>query len=94
MGAVIGIVALGYVSDTWSRKGGMWFTSGLVVIGSLMATLTFEVAGTQDMLWYLTIARGVAGVGVGGEYPSSAAAALEGSNEVCDTLQTLVLYIR
>lgn len=36
------------------------------------------------MLWFLTIARGIAGVGVGGEYPSSAAAALEGSNEHFD----------
>ena len=37
------------------------------------------------MLWYLTIARGAAGVGVGGEYPTSAAAALEGSNEHFDS---------
>jgi hypothetical protein len=35
-----------------------------------------------DMMWYMTIARGITGVGVGGEYPPSAAAALEGSNEV------------
>lgn len=33
----------------------------------------------------MTVARGVAGVGVGGEYPTSAAAALEGSNEHFDT---------
>lgn len=51
-----------------------------------MATLVFQVHGSTDnMLWYLTIARGIAGVGVGGEYPSSAAAALEGSNEHFDS---------
>jgi len=85
VGAVIGIVVLGYFCDIFSRKGGLWITSGLVVIGSLMATLTFQVSGTHHMLWYLTIARGIAGVGVGGEYPSSAAAALEGSNEHFDS---------
>lgn len=64
----------------------MFFTSGLVVVGSLMATLFFQVpGGTSQILWFMTIARGAAGVGVGGEYPTSAAAALEGSNEHFDT---------
>ncbi|KAE9376913.1 MFS general substrate transporter [Stipitochalara longipes BDJ] len=85
VGSVIGIVALGYTSDKFSRKGGMLLTSFLVVIGSLLATLAFQVHGAHNMLWFLTIARGIAGVGVGGEYPSSAAAALEGSNEHFDT---------
>lgn len=49
-----------------------------------MATLVFQVEarGVEGMMWYMTIARGITGVGVGGEYPPSAAAALEGSNEV------------
>ncbi|ETS76035.1 hypothetical protein PFICI_12979 [Pestalotiopsis fici W106-1] len=81
VGSVIGIVVFGYLADKFSRKGGMLVTSGLVVIGSLMSTLAFQVNGTDAMLWYMTIARGAAGVGVGGEYPTSAAAALEGSQE-------------
>jgi MFS family permease len=81
---VIGIVVLGYTSDKFSRKGGMLLTSSLVVIGSLLATLVFQVHGAHNMLWFLTITRGIAGVGVGGEYPSSAAAALEGSNKHFD----------
>lgn len=85
VGAVIGILVFGYTSDRFSRKGGMLVTSGLVVIGSLMSTLAFQVRGTEAMLWYLTIARGAAGVGVGGEYPTSAAAALESSNEHFDS---------
>ena len=84
MGSVIGIVVLGYTSDKFSRNGGMLLTSFLVVIGSLLATLVFQVNGSRNMLWVLTIARGIAGVGVGGEYLSSAAAALEGSNEHFD----------
>jgi MFS family permease len=85
VGSVIGIVVLGYTSDKFSRKSGMLFTSSLVIIGSLLATLFFQAPGSiHNQLWYLTIARGIAGVGVGGEYPTSAAAALEGSNEHFD----------
>lgn len=36
------------------------------------------------MLWFLRIARGAAGVCVGGEHPTSTAAALESSNERFD----------
>lgn len=67
VGSVIGILAFGYTSDRFSRKGGMLVTSALVVVGSLMATLAFEVDGATHMLWFLTIARGTAGVGVGGK---------------------------
>lgn len=83
MGAVTGILVLGYTSDKFSRKGGMFINSGLVVIGSL-ATLVFQVKDSHNKVWFLTIARGIVGVGVGGEYPTSAAAALEGSNEHFD----------
>lgn len=86
VGSVIGIVVLGYTSDKFSRKFGMLLTSSLVIIGSLLSTLFFQAPGdAHNKLWYLTIARGIAGVGVGGEYPTSAAAALEGSNEHFDS---------
>jgi MFS family permease len=72
VGSVIGIVVFGYLADKFSRKGGMLVTSGLVVVGSLMATLVFQVGygpagGVAGMMWYVTIARGATGVGVGGE---------------------------
>lgn len=65
---------LGFITDGYSRKAGMVFTSVLVVIGSLMATLAMKVEhlGVENMLWFLTIVRGIAGVGVGGEFPSGA----------------------
>ena len=66
VGSVIGILIFGYVSDRLSRKGGMLVTSGLVVVGSLMSALAFEVDDARHMLWFMTIARGTAGVGVGG----------------------------
>lgn len=78
VGQVFGILLLGFVTDWWSRKAGMVFTSSLVVIGSLMATLALRVEhlGVENMLWYLTVVRGMAGVGVGGEFPAGAAVSL------------------
>jgi MFS family permease len=75
VGQVFGILLLGFVTDWWSRKAGMVFTSSLVVVGSLMATLALRVEhlGVENMLWYLTVVRGMAGVGVGGEFPAGAA---------------------
>ena len=75
VGQVFGILLLGFVTDWWSRKAGMVFTSSLVVVGSLMATLALKVQhlGVGNMLWYLTVVRGMAGVGVGGEFPAGAA---------------------
>lgn len=67
VGAVIGILLFGYTSDRFSRKGGMLVTSTLVVVGSLMAALAFQVNGAAHMLWFMTVARGAAGVGVGGQ---------------------------
>ncbi|TEY35986.1 hypothetical protein BOTCAL_0568g00020 [Botryotinia calthae] len=46
VGSVIGILILGYTSDKFSRKGGMLFTSALVIIGSLLSTLAFQVQPT------------------------------------------------
>lgn len=74
VGQILGIMLLGFITDGFSRKAGMVFTSSLVVIGSLMATLALKVEhlGVENMLWFLTVVRGIAGVGVGGEFPSGA----------------------
>jgi MFS family permease len=83
IGAILGVVVLGYTSDMFSRRSGLLFTSSLVVIGTLMSTVALSVHPSQDMLWYFVIARGIAGFGVGGEYPPSAAAGIEESDTVC-----------
>lgn len=82
IGAILGVVALGYTSDMFSRKAGLLFTSSLVAIGTLMSTLALQVHPSQNMLWYFVVARGIAGFGVGGEYPPSAAAGIEECDDV------------
>ncbi|KAJ5937083.1 hypothetical protein N7466_003533 [Penicillium verhagenii] len=82
VGAILGVVVLGYTSDMYSRKGGLLVTSSLVAIGTLMSTVALHVSPSQNMLWYFVVARGIAGFGVGGEYPPSAAAGIEESDEL------------
>ncbi|KAL2854818.1 major facilitator superfamily domain-containing protein [Aspergillus pseudoustus] len=81
IGAILGVLALGYVSDMVSRRAGLLFTSGLVTISTLMAALALHVHPSYNMLWYFVVVRGVAGFGVGGEYPPSAAAGIEESDD-------------
>ncbi|RAK95318.1 metabolite transport protein [Aspergillus ibericus CBS 121593] len=81
IGAILGVVVLGYVSDMASRRAGLLFTSGLVTISTLMAALALQVHPSYNMLWYFVIVRGICGFGVGGEYPPSAAAGLEESDD-------------
>lgn len=82
IGAILGIVVFGYTSDMFSRRDGLLFTSSLVAIGTLMSTLALQVHPSHSMLWYFVIVRGITGFGVGGEYPPSAAAGIEESNDV------------
>lgn len=82
IGAISGVVVLGYTSDMFSRRSGLLFTSSLVAIATLLATLALQVHPSENMLWYFVVVRGIAGFGVGGEYPPSAAAGLEESDEV------------
>lgn len=84
IGAILGVVVLGYVSDMVSRRAGLVFTSGLVTIATLMAALALQVQPSYNMLWFFVIVRGICGFGVGGEYPPSAAAGLEESDDVSD----------
>lgn len=53
-----------------------------MVIATLLSTLALQVHPSEIMLWYFVVVRGIAGFGVGGEYPLSAAAGLEESDGV------------
>lgn len=85
IGAILGVVVLGFTCDLFSRRGGLLFTSSLVAIGTLLATFALQIHPSHDMLWYFVVVRGIAGFGVGGEYPPSAAAGLEESDDVWHT---------
>lgn len=89
IGAILGVIAFGYVTDMVSRRAGLLFTSFLVTVSTLMAALSLQVP-SSNMLWYFVIVRGICGFGVGGECPPSAATGLEESDDVRKRSQILL----
>ncbi|KAJ5994711.1 hypothetical protein N7481_001688 [Penicillium waksmanii] len=80
VGMIIGMLSFGYISDRLGRKTGAILTTTILVLG---IALSAGASGlTEDgMFWMLIIARGIAGVGAGGEYPVAGAGAAEATDE-------------
>lgn len=80
VGMVIGMLIFGFIVDQYGRKTGAVATTLLLTLG---IALSAGAAGKSDtgMFWMLIIARGIAGVGAGGEYPVSGAGAGEATDE-------------
>lgn len=77
---IIGMLGFGVIADQLGRKTGAVATTLLLVLGIVLST---AASGTsiRGMFWMLIIARGIAGVGAGGEYPVSGAGATEATDE-------------
>ncbi|KNZ73414.1 putative metabolite transport protein GIT1 [Termitomyces sp. J132] len=82
VGAIIGQVFIGLVCDRVGRKAGLVFTTALIVLGATLATAAHGKGGSPaGLFWFLTFARGITGVGVGGEYPAASTSASEAANQ-------------
>lgn len=68
VGMIIGMLAFGFVADQLGRKTGAVATTTLLVLGIALSTASSGPSET-GMMWMLVVARGIAGVGAGGEYP-------------------------
>lgn len=80
IGMIVGMLFFGTIVDQLGRKTGAVATTVLLVLG---IALSAGASGTSPngMFWMLVIARGIAGVGAGGEYPVSGAGATEATDE-------------
>ncbi|KAM5374809.1 hypothetical protein ACJZ2D_006303 [Fusarium nematophilum] len=80
IGMIIGMLFFGLIVDQFGRKTGAVATTTLLVVG---IALSAAANGSSDLglFWMLIVARGVAGVGAGGEYPVSGAGAAEATDE-------------
>ncbi|KAK0552742.1 Plasma membrane permease, mediates uptake of glycerophosphoinositol and glycerophosphocholine, partial [Tilletia horrida] len=82
VGAIIGQIIVGLVCDRIGRKSAIVLTTSLLTVSAIFATAATPLHGSTEILfWWLTVARGGVGVGVGGEYPASSASASEAANE-------------
>lgn len=71
VGAIIGQISVGIICDRIGRKAGVTITTILLVTGAIFATAAYPVGGNpQNMFWWLTVARGATGVGIGGKSQS------------------------
>jgi MFS family permease len=68
IGMIVGMVGFGVVVDQLGRKTGAVLTTVILVVG---IALSAGASGTTPLglFWMLVVARGIAGVGAGGEYP-------------------------
>lgn len=66
IGMIIGMLGFGVVVDQLGRKTGAVATTVLLVLGIVLSA---GASGTDatGMFWMLIVARGIAGVGAGGE---------------------------
>ena len=68
IGMIIGMILFGYVADQLGRKTGAVATTIILTVGIILSAAATGTSQT-GMLWMLVIARGISGVGAGGEYP-------------------------
>ncbi|GAA6032995.1 hypothetical protein JCM8097_000089 [Rhodosporidiobolus ruineniae] len=82
VGTILGQVSIGIVCDLLGRKHGIVISTVCIILGIIMATASHGAHGSFiGWTWCMTVARGLTGIGVGGEYPSSSVSAVEGANE-------------
>lgn len=80
IGMIIGMLLFGVIVDQLGRKTGAVATTTILVLGIALSAAA-NGSSTEGMLWMLILARGIAGVGAGGEYPCAGAGAAEATDE-------------
>ncbi|KAI7884928.1 putative metabolite transport protein [Lichtheimia hyalospora FSU 10163] len=80
IGDIVGQVGFGLMIDRMGRKVGIVLCTLVVCLGIVLATASSGVT-PLGLFWMLIIARGITGVGVGGEYPCSSVNASEAAEE-------------
>jgi PHS family inorganic phosphate transporter-like MFS transporter len=90
IGAVIGQLLFGYLGDVFGRKVNMIFTCCLLIFGGILCTVAYG-GSASGTLWFLIIARGILGIGIGGEYPLAASSTAEDATSVTDRNKRVAL---
>ncbi|KAI9301667.1 major facilitator superfamily domain-containing protein [Cunninghamella echinulata] len=82
VGCVVGQLGFGFFVDRIGRKAGLIATTILVILGAALSAASSPTSNPEGLLWMMVVARGLLGVGVGGEYPCSSVSAGESADEV------------
>lgn len=79
IGEVFGTLFFGLTIDRLGRRSGTVIATLFLILGITLATSSYG-KDRLGMFWMMILARGVAGFGAGGEYPSSGTGAAEASD--------------
>lgn len=80
IGQIVGMIAFGMMIDRIGRKFGVVLTTTLLIAGVALSAASHGTTET-GMFWMLIVARGLAGVGAGGEYPVCGTSSIEAADE-------------
>jgi PHS family inorganic phosphate transporter-like MFS transporter len=80
VGAIIGQIMCGVLSDRLSRKKSMLMSSILLIVGSILRAVAPSV-NPASMFFMIAASMFILGVGIGGEYPNSATRMAESSTD-------------
>lgn len=80
VGEILGQITIGLTCDYLGRKAAIVITTVMIIVGGILSAAASGYT-TLGMFWMLTVARGITGFGVGGEYPASSTSASEAANE-------------
>lgn len=81
VGAIFGQLFFGFMGDRLGRKLNMIISCVILIVGGILCTVAYGGSPTGT-LWFLIIARGILGFGIGGEYPLAASSTAEDATDV------------
>ena len=80
VGIIFGQFFMGIAADHYSRRSCILVATVILVVGSALCAASHGTT-VPGMFWMLTVMRGLVGIGVGSEYPTSTLSANESANE-------------
>ncbi|KAF2033294.1 MFS general substrate transporter [Setomelanomma holmii] len=80
VGLILGMLSFGFISDRLGRESGAVLTTLFLSVGIIMSAVSHGKSD-KGMFWMLTISRGIAGFGAGGEYPVAGAGTAESTDD-------------
>lgn len=92
VGIIFGQFFMGIAADYYSRKSCILVATAILVIGSALCAASHGTT-VPGMFWMLTVMRGLVGIGVGAEYPTSTLSANESANEYTTTKRGGILVM-
>ncbi|KAH9932471.1 major facilitator superfamily domain-containing protein [Fomitopsis serialis] len=82
-GQFLGQIAFGLSCDRFGQKASLSASAAMILVGAVLCTAARGLhGGLSGLLWFVTVARGIIGVGIGGIYTSACTIAFEAVDDM------------